>query len=38
MTFPSKFVKLYLPRFRAALSARFGHFSFEGDRAFPSQC
>ena len=26
-----------LSRFRAAPSARLGHFPFEGDRAFPAQ-
>ena len=30
--------KLDLSRFRAAPSARLGHFPFECDRAFPTQC
>ena len=32
-----KNAELDLSRFRAAPSARLGHFPFEGDRAFPAQ-
>ena len=35
---PHKTLSVDLSRFGAAPSARLGHFSFEGDRAFPAQC
>jgi U3 small nucleolar ribonucleoprotein component len=36
--FDHKRSKVDLPRFSAAPGARLSHLTFEGDRAFPSQC